>query len=185
MILFELFYLCFRTSLLSFAGVYGALPEYSRLFVAERGWLTPAQLTESYMIGQVAPGPNMVLGVMIGYRVAGWGGACAAFVGTYAPPVMLTCAVYALFARYRNIEWVRRVELALRPLVIGLMAGAAVTILRGQAAGHGTWPTLIVAAVAGGVYVRRLVGPFALLVGSGVLFWALSAAFALLAAKGG
>ena len=79
MIVFELFYLCFRTSLLSFAGVYGALPELSRLFVTERGWITAHQLTESYMIGQIVPGPNMVLSVTIGYRVAGIPGACAAF----------------------------------------------------------------------------------------------------------
>jgi chromate transporter len=180
-IVLEILYLCFRTSLVSFGGVYGALPEFSRLFVVDRGWVTSHQLMESYMIGQVVPGPNMVMTVMVGYRVAGGPGAIAAFVGTYAPPALLMCGVAALFARFRSVVWVRRVELSLRPLVIGLLGGAAVSIARDQVTGHGLWPTLIVGGIAAVIYLRRWIGPLPLLFGSGVLFWLVSAGLALVA----
>jgi chromate transporter len=180
MIVLELFYLCFRTTLVSFGGVYGALPEFSRLFVVERGWITSHQLMESYMIGQIVPGPNMVMTVMIGYRVAGIPGAAAAFAGTYAPPVLLICGVAALFARFRSVAWVRRIELSLRPLVIGLLAGAAASIVRDQVTAQGVLPTLIVGAIAAIAYLRRWLGPLPLLLGSGVLFWLVSSGLALL-----
>jgi chromate transporter len=176
----EIFYLCFRTSLLSFAGVYGALPELTRVFVTERGWITSHDLMESYMIGKAVPGPNMVLTVMIGYRVDGMVGACAAFVGTYAPPVLLMLAVVAVFRRYRSVSWVRRFELSLRPLVVGLMVGAAAMILREQATTQSLWATLIVLVVLAGLHVRRVLGPIGLMVAGGALFWAASAALAQL-----
>jgi chromate transporter len=121
---------------------------------------------------------------MVGYRVAGLPGAAAAFVGTYAPTVLLMCGVAALFARYRSVVWVRRIELSLRPLVIGLLAGAAISIARDQVTGHGLWPALIVGATAAIAYLRRWIGPLPLLFGAGVLFWLVSAGLALLTVPG-
>jgi chromate transporter len=86
MILAQLFWLCFRTSLVSFGGVYGALPELQRLFVVKYAWLTSEQLIQSYVIGQLVPGPNMVVCTLIGLRVAGVPGALAASLGTYLAP---------------------------------------------------------------------------------------------------
>ena len=39
MILLQLFWLFFRTSLVSFGGIYGALPELQRVFVVEHHFL--------------------------------------------------------------------------------------------------------------------------------------------------
>jgi chromate transport protein ChrA len=57
-------------------------------------------------------------------------GACAAFLGTYAAPILLIALTATLFQRFRRVAWVRRVELALRPLVIAFMGAAALAIAR-------------------------------------------------------
>lgn len=171
-----IFWLCFRTSLVSFAGVYGALPEYSRLFVQERGWLSSEQLVQDYVVAQAMPGPNMVLAVMIGYRVGGPIGASAAFAGTYTPPLLLMSGVVAVLARYRQLPWVRRAELAVRPVVIGLMLGAVAAILKEQATRYGVVTTLVVGAAAAVAHRRARVNPLLILAGAGALFALLNAA---------
>jgi len=172
-ILLQLFWLCFRTSLVSFGGIYGALPELQRLFVVERGWLSSEQLIQDYIVGQLVPGPNMVVCGLIGLRVAGVPGAAAALSGTYLAPILLVIAVAKAFHRYYGVVWVRRLEIALRPLAFAFIASALVTILREQLSSN-IAATLIVVAIALVMYLRRAVGPVALIGISG-------AAYALLA----
>jgi chromate transporter len=174
----EIFYLCFRTSLISFAGVYGALPELTRVFVVERGWLTFEQLAESYVIGQVLPGPNMVLAPLLGYRIAGLSGASAAFAGIYMPPLLVTAVVARAYVRFRHVTHVRRIELGLRPLVMGLMIGAGAGVLREQVANQGVLATTVVAAAALLVLARRWLAPATVLLAAGALFWLVAQASA-------
>jgi chromate transporter len=168
-ILVQLFWLCFRTSLVSFGGVYGALPELQRVFVGKYAWLTSEQLVQSYVIGQLVPGPNMVVCTLIGLRVAGVPGACAASLGTYLAPILLISAAAKIFHRYYDVVWVRRLEIALRPMVIGFMSAAAIAILRSQLSEQ-AMATVLVTALAAVLYVRRILGPMTLMAASGVAF---------------
>lgn len=172
----EIFWLCFRTSLVSFAGVYGALPEYSRLFVQERGWVASEQLVQDYVVAQAMPGPNMVLAVMLGYRAGGLVGAGAAFAGTYTPPLLLMSGAVAALSRYRRLPWVRRAELAVRPVVIGLMLGAVAAIFREQATRYGVVATIVVGVAAATAQRSARFSPLLVLVGAGALFALLSVA---------
>jgi chromate transporter len=176
--MFELFLICFRTSLVSFGGVYGALPELQRAFVDERHWISATELIDCYVVAQFVPGPNMVITTLIGQRVAGVPGAAAAFAGTYLAPIMLTLASALLFRRYRSLDWVRRIEIALRPLVFAFMGAAAVSILRTQLQ-HRMWLTLVACAAISCVYARGLLKPVPLVLASGAFYW-LSATLATL-----
>jgi chromate transporter len=168
-ILLQLFWLCFRTSLVSFGGVYGALPELQRVFVVQHGWLSSEQLIQDYVIGQLVPGPNMVVCTLLGLRIAGIPGALAASLGTYLAPILLISAAAKAFHRYYRVVWVRRTEVALRPLAFGFMASAVVTILREQLSAHAL-ATLVVAGLSAVLYGRRIVGPMVLIAVSGAAF---------------
>lgn len=178
MMVLEIFWLCFRTSFISLAGVYGAMPEYSRLFVQERGWVGADQLVQDYVVAQAMPGPNMVLAVMIGYRAAGLAGAGAAFVGTYTPPLLLMSGVVTALERYRRLPWVRRTELAVRPVVVGLMLGAVATIFREQAVRCSLPATVLVGVAAAVAHKRGRFNPMLMLLGAGALFGAISSGMA-------
>jgi chromate transporter len=171
----EIFWLCFRTSVISFAGIYGALPEYLRLFTIQRDWLSSEQVIQDYVVAQAMPGPNMVLAVMIGYRAAGTAGAAAAFTGTYMPPMLIMSCSVALLERYRRLRWVRHAELALRPVVVGLMLAAVASILREQALRYGVLATAVVGLAVAAVVTRRArVNPLLLLFAAGALFAVIS-----------
>ncbi|MEI9948488.1 MAG: chromate transporter [Pseudomonadota bacterium] len=173
MILLQLFWLFFRTSLVSFGGLYGALPELQRVFVVEHHFLSSQQLIQNYVIGQLVPGPNMVACTLIGLQIAGVPGALAASLGTYLPPILLISAVASAFHRYYGLAWVRRLEVSLRPLSVGFMAAAVVTILRAQLTSQ-VAATVIVALFSGTLYARRILGPMTLIAVSGLAFALLS-----------
>jgi chromate transporter len=171
--LVQLFWVCFQTSLVAFGGVHGGLPEWHRVFVVQHGWLTNEQLMESYVVGQLAPGPSMVVAVLLGQRVAGTAGACAAFLGTYSPPLLFSLLLDRLLGRARQVPWMKRVGVAVRPLVVGFMAAAALGILRTQW-NAGAPLLVLVGAVAAITYVRGLLGPVPLMLSSGAGYWLLS-----------
>ena len=161
---------CFWISLLSFGGIYGAFPELQRVFVTQHGILTTEQLIDAIVVAQMVPGPGMVACTLIGQRVGGLPGALAAFVGTYAAPVLFISGIADLFDRYRSLVWVRRAEVALRPLVVGFMGAAAITILRQQMSGH-PWATVLVAAGASWLHTRRVLSPLPLMAAAGATCW--------------
>jgi chromate transporter len=173
-ILLELFWVCLQTSLVSFGGVHGALPEWQRVFVVEHGWLTNDQLMESYVVGQLVPGPSMVVTVLLGQRVAGPAGAFVAFLATNIPPILFALGIGGLLRRAREVQWVRRVEIALRPLVVGFMAAAAYGIVRGQLEA-GVLPLVLVGSAAALAYAYDLLRPVPLMLSSGVAYWTLCA----------
>ena len=173
MILLQLFWLFFRTSLVSFGGLYGALPELQRVFVVEHHFLSSEELIQKYVIGQLVPGPNMVACTLIGLQIAGVPGALAASLGTYLAPILLISAVAKAFHRYYEVTWVRRLEVALRPLAIGFMAAAVVTILRAELRSHAVI-AITVTALSSALYVRRILGPMTLIAVSGLAFALLS-----------
>ncbi|MET0340277.1 MAG: chromate transporter [Polyangiales bacterium] len=175
MIALELFYVCFVTSLLSFGGVHGALPEWQRAFVTERHWLTADVLMESYVVGQLAPGPSMVVAGLLGLRIAGGMGALAALLGTYTAPLAFAFGTGALLRRAAQLAWVRRVEVALRPLVVGFMAAAALGIVRVQVA-SGPLALVLVGAGAALAHARGWLGPVPLMLASGIAAWLLHVA---------
>jgi chromate transporter len=178
-ILLQLFWLFFCTSLVSFGGIYGALPELQRVFVVEHHFLSSDQLIQNYVIGQLVPGPNMVACTLIGLQIAGVPGALAASLGTYLAPVLLIGAAAKAFHRYYRVAWVRRLEVSLRPLAMAFMAAAVVTILRAELAAHAL-TALIVAVLSALLYLRRVLGPMTLIAASGAAFALLSFGFRLI-----
>jgi chromate transporter len=171
--LLALFWIFFRLGLVSFGSVFAVLPELQRALV-EQGFITPEGFVQAFVLGQVVPGPNMAMCAVIGWHVAGLAGAVVAFVGIYSGPVAIMGAAYAVYHRWRDVTWVRRLELAVRPVVLGLLAASAVSLLW-TAAGKHHLLALVVAGIVGLLAVPTRLGALALLFVGG-LAWSLGQA---------
>ena len=170
--LLALFWIFFRLGLVSFGSVFAVLPELQRALV-DQGLISPEGFVQAFVLGQVVPGPNMAMCAVIGWHVAGLAGAVVAFVGIYGGPVLIMGAGHAAYHRWREVTWVRRLELAMRPVVLGLLASSAMSLLW-TTAGPRRLLALGVAAVVLGVAVRTRLGALALLFVGGAA-WSLGA----------
>jgi chromate transporter len=159
--LLALFWIFFRVGLVSFGGVFSVLPELQRELV-DGGLITPDGFVQAFVLGQVVPGPNMAMCTVIGWHVYGLAGAVVAFVAIYSGPVAMMGTAYAVYHRWRDVTWVRRLELAMRPVVLGLLAASAASLMW-TAAGTQHVLALVVAVGVGVLAVKTRLGALALL----------------------
>lgn len=115
-----------QMSLLAFGGGTSVLGEMQRQVVEVHPWLTAQEFAALYALAQAAPGPNMLVTTLIGWRVAGLPGALVATGAMCAPSSALTSVTASLWYRFRDAPWRCTVQAGLTPVTAGLiMAGAA------------------------------------------------------------
>ena len=82
-------------SLLSVGGLPSVMPEMQRYVVELKGWLTPSDFIQAFAVGQAAPGPNVLITSLIGWKVAGLAGALVALGAMCFPAAVLALAYFA------------------------------------------------------------------------------------------
>jgi chromate transporter len=160
-------------SVLAVGGGAAVLPEMKHLTEGQYHWITESQFVHIYSLGQLAPGPNMLMVGVIGQRVAGAAGAVAALVGFLLPATFLTWVVGRLWERFADWPWLDAIQRGLGPVSIGLALAGAITVAKGAVIDV-TTAALAVAVMV--VLLVRHVNPAYLIVASGVLGWLLHAA---------
>ena len=151
-------------SLFAVGGANAAIPEMYRVAVEVRHWMTDKQFADVFAISQLSPGPNVLIVTLIGYSVAGLGGALAATLAMCVPTAVLAYGVSRLLTRSAGWRWPAIVQAALVPLSIGLM-GASGLILALSA--DRTWVGgLLTAATAALAFATRLNPLWLLLAGA-------------------
>ena len=89
-------------------------------------WLTPREFVDGLALGQLTPGPVLMLAAYVGYKVLGPGGAIVAAAASFLPSFVLMLVLLPVFDRIRNLAWARAVMQGVVPGVIGVMAVALV-----------------------------------------------------------
>ena len=160
-------------SVLAFGGGPTVLPEMQRRMVEVHGWMTAAQFSALFGLAQAAPGPNMMVATLLGWRVAGFWGAVVATAAMFGPSSVVTAVALRVWDRFRHAPWRRAVQAGLVPVTVGLVAAGAALIASTAAA----TPALAgVTAVAAVLSVATKLHPLWLL-GAGALFGLLGVGF--------
>lgn len=134
------------TAIFSIGGIATMIPEVHRLAVDKLGWLTDAQFAEAFAISQIAPGPNIMIMSMIGWRVAGLAGLLTATAATVVPTSLIAVIAGRADLRIANASWYRLLNRSVPPLVVGMIAASG--IVTGQASIHTIFALGIAAGVA-------------------------------------
>jgi chromate transporter len=119
-------------SLLTVGGAMSAFPELKTLAVDVHKWLTFPQLIHLYSLGQVAPGPNIMMIVAIGEWAAGPLGAIVVVLAFFGPTALLTFLVGRLWKRLQKWPWRTSIQKGLAPVSIGLLLAGCFTMARGS-----------------------------------------------------
>jgi chromate transporter len=110
--------------MLAFLAIGGAptvLPEMHRYVVDVHAWMTSAQFAELFTLAQVAPGPNVMYIPLVGWHVAGWGGAAATTIPFLMPSATLALLAAHLHARHPQAAFGVAIRRGLTPITIGLI----------------------------------------------------------------
>jgi chromate transporter len=117
----------FRTGLGAYGGGFAIIP-HLKAMVASHGWATDRQFTDAVALGKLTPGPVLLMATCLGYLQQGLAGAAVATVSIFAAPFLLVVLLGTWLDRMRSRRWVRAALRGLTPAVVGLMAGAAITL---------------------------------------------------------
>ncbi len=127
-----------QLSLLAFGGTNSVLPEMQRQVVDVHHWLDGSEFAAMFALAQAAPGPNMMVVSLIGWRVAGLSGALATTVAVSLPSSVLTYLVSGTWHRFRDEPWRKALQSGLRPVTVGLVMASAALLIRSTTIGWGT-----------------------------------------------
>jgi chromate transporter len=118
-------------SLLTVGGGMAAFPEMKTLTVDVHKWLTFPQLIHLYSVGQMAPGPNMMMIVPIGAWTGGVLGAIVVVLAFFGPTAVLTFIVGRLWNKLEKWPWRQSIQQGLAPVSIGLLLAGCFTMAKG------------------------------------------------------
>ena len=153
-------------SLLTIGGGMAAFPEMKTLVVDVHHWLPYEGLIHIYSVGQMSPGPNMMMVAAVGVRVAWLLGALVAAVAFFLPTGILTFAVGRIWNRLANWPWRDSIQKGLGCVAIGLAVAGLLTFGRGSI--HG-WVTLLLAFAVFFLTIRTKLNPALLILAGGLV----------------
>lgn len=122
-------------SLLTVGGGMAAFPEMKVLTVEVHHWLTFPQLIHLYSVGQMAPGPNMMMIVAIGDWAGGPAGAIVTLIAFFAPTALLAYLVACFWKKLERWPWRKSIQQGLAPVSIGLLLAGCFTMAKGAITG--------------------------------------------------
>jgi chromate transporter len=137
-------------SILTVGGGMAAFPELKNLTVDVHKWLNFPQLIHLYSVGQMAPGPNMMMIVAIGQWAGGFLGALIVLLAFFGPTALLAFIVARGWKKLEKWSWRTSIQKGLAPVSIGLLLAGCFTMAKGAIFGVET------AAIAVGVLLILL-----------------------------
>jgi len=143
-------------SLLAFGGGSSLLPEIQRQLVDVHHWMTAEDFIALYALAQAAPGPNMMVIPLLGWRIAGVPGALVVSVAVFTPAAVLTGATLMVWRRLRDSPWRRIVQAAVVPISVGLVASSAALI---TLSADQTWVLTVISVIGALVHLRTRIHP--------------------------
>ena len=125
-------------SILTVGGGMAAFPEMKILTVDVHKWLTFPQLIHLYSVGQMAPGPNMMMIVSIGQWAGGILGAIAVLAAFFGPTAVLAFLVAKGWKKLEKWPWRTSIQKGLAPVSIGLLLAGCFSMAKGAITGTET-----------------------------------------------
>lgn len=154
-----------RIGAVTFGGGFVMIPEIENEVVNSHHWLTHQEFADATALGQITPGPVLIMATFVGYRVAGSIGALLCTICVFLPSFLMTIAAGSSFQRFRANRQMRAFLRGVAPAVTGLLGAAAWSIAR---SGIHTVIGAAMAVVLVAIIVRYRPNAFWVLMGAGV-----------------
>lgn len=130
-LLSQLFWTFFKISPITFGGGFAMMPLIKKEVVDRQNWIAEEEIIDAFALAQSTPGSVGVnSSAFIGYRIAGIQGALAATIGMMIPTFLIVILLSLLFLTVREHPAVEAAFKGIRPVVVALIAYAAILTFR-------------------------------------------------------
>lgn len=167
MIYLQLLYSYLKIGFFGFGGGYAMLSLIQHEVVVKHGWLTEYEFADIIAVSQIAPGPIAVnSATYIGYSVTGnvWG-AVVATISVCLPALTVMLLLARFYLKVSNNRYVYGAVAGIQPMVIGMIAAAALLLM--TPATFIDWTSWVIfGACLLGVYLK--INPILLIILSGL-----------------
>lgn len=167
-ILQKLFVVFFKIGLFTFGGGYAMIPIMQREIIHVQQWMDPTEFLDIVGVAEMTPGVIAVnMATFLGYRVGdGVLPALMATLGVIIPSSVIVYVLSKFVQRFRESAYVKRALEFIRPVVLGMIASAALLLFRDAIA---DWVGVLIAAVAFYLSAYRRINPILILLGMGLV----------------
>jgi chromate transporter len=117
-------------SLMSIGGANAVIPEIHLRVVDTLHWMSDADFTQLFALSQAAPGPNVLIVSLVGWKVAGVSGAVVAIVAMCGPSSALTYWFTQVWDRFRDAPLRVAIQRGLAPVTVGLVLSSGYVLTR-------------------------------------------------------
>lgn len=142
-----------KLSLLAVGGANAVIPEVRRAVVVRYHWMSDETFTHLFAIAQSAPGPNVLIVSLVGWRLVGLAGLLVATVAMLGPSSLLAFGVGRVWSRWSGSAMVGMLQQVLAPIAVGLIAASGLILAR--AADATVAAGVVTALVAGFVFFTK------------------------------
>jgi chromate transporter len=156
----------FKVGALATGGGLTTLAFIQNQVVDQLHWLTPREFLDGLVLGQLTPGPILMVAAYVGYRVGGVFGAAIGGLAIFLPAFLWMLSVLPILGYFKDLLWIKKAMRGVTAAVIGIIAVSLLRMAPNAA------PDLFAAAL--GVLTITLllwrpVGPFPLMLGGALL----------------
>ncbi len=107
------------------------LPLLEEAVIKTNSWMTATEFVDIFAISEMTPGPIAInAATFVGYRVAGFFGALVATLAVVIPSFIVISLIFLSLNKFRNSPYIDWVFQGIRPMVLGLIGAAGVTVAR-------------------------------------------------------
>jgi chromate transporter len=152
-----------QLSLLAFGGANAVIPEMQRQVVDVHQWMSAQEFAALFALAQAAPGPNMMVVSLVGWRVAGVWGALVTTAAVAAPSSLLTLLVSGVWFRFKDATWRKAVQAGLQPVTAGLIMASAALLIESTSV---DWAAAAVTVVTAALFMFTKLHPMLILAGA-------------------
>lgn len=167
MLVIKLFMSFLKIGAFSFGGGYAMLPLIEKEIIQVNGWLSTKEFIDILAIAEMTPGPIAInSATFLGYKVAGILGAISATLAVVLPSFIVMSFIFHFVFKFKNSPYVGWVFAGIRPIVLGLIGAAAVTVGKNAFI---DFPSVLISVVIFYLVTFKKLNPILCIVIAGVL----------------
>jgi chromate transporter len=117
-------------STIAIGGANAVIPDMHHQLVELRGWLSSDEFVSLVALSQAAPGPNVLIVTLLGWKFAGLSGALVATAAMCIPSSLLTYFFVRFWQRFQHTRWRAVLQDGLVPVTIGLILASGYVLTR-------------------------------------------------------